>query len=368
MPQGVGILPSYGPSSAPARPETPDTRVPGERQVLLAGFALALVREQDVDGLLAETCRLCRRALPASSFAVLQHPPHGGPDVVRAAVDFPRADGAGPLAPAWNGGGPAVASSRIPGENRPFGVLRIGSRDGRPFAAADQAFLVLVAELLGAAIVRLGHDAAPRLPHVRRAAPAEKRREITGALQEQVRNDLQVLQGFAHLRAPRTPDSGRASNFGAISRRLVSLAAFYDHLRDARSERQVDLREYLRNLCARIEAAENLAGRGIALGTELHPTPMGLEAVVSLGVAVNELVANAAERAFDGQGGRILVRLAPAADGRGRATLRVADDGNGVGRLPEDGGLSYVHRLVARAGARIEREAGVGTNWRIDLR
>ena len=51
-----------------------------------------------------------------------------------------------------------------------------------------------------------------------------------------------------------------------------------------------------------------------------------------------------------------------------RLELRVADDGNGVGRLPEDGGLSYVHRLVARAGARIEREAGVGTNWRIDLR
>ena len=91
-------------------------------------------------------------------------------------------------------------------------------------------------------------------------------------MQGQVRDDLQVLQGFAHLRALRTSDSGCAADFDAISRRLVSLAALYDHLWDAGSERQVRFCEYLRNLCARIEAHRRreaepeLAGIHVARG------------------------------------------------------------------------------------------------------
>lgn len=343
----------------------PEPRALADRQRLMAGLALALIRQQDLQGLLAETCRLCLEALPVSSIAVLEHQPAGAADVVRASAERLRPDGAAPVqhhvAP--------CASLCVPGDGRPYGVLRAGRPEARPLDPAELASLATVAELLGAAITRLDQDDALRRAHVREAALAEERREMIGELQHRIRNDLQVLHGFAHLRARQTGDAGSAADFDAISRRLVSLAALYDHLLGAGLERQVEFGDYLRNLCARIEAAEDLAGRGITLEAELCQVALGFEAAVGLGVAVNELVANAAEHAFGGRGGRIVVRLMPGTDPGGPATLLVADDGCGFEHAPEGGtGLSYVRRMVARAGARIEREDGGGTTWRILLR
>ena len=212
---------------------TPERRVPNERQVLASGFALALLQERDVEGLLAAACRLCRQALPISSFTVLQRPLRGGSDVIRINVEC------GPPADADGGdGGSAAASLCIPGDCRPYGVLRVGLPGGGALEASDAAFLAVVAELLGAAIARLGQDEAQRRAQASEDASAAAQRELIAWLQDRLRDDLQVLQGFAQLQERRAPGRGFNAEFGAVSRRLVSLAALYDHLAGRRTARR----------------------------------------------------------------------------------------------------------------------------------
>lgn len=316
----------------------PDLRVPDAGQRLLAG--LALTRASDPAALIEEADRLCRRALPISSFAVTQL---GTPDSALA--------------------GPQKAVRLlIPGDCHPYGVLQVAPAYGHRFASADLALLAAVAELLGAGLARLGQAGTARRDGLDGigadgAAPVLDGVDGVGGTQLRLRNDLQVLQGLADLQS--TPSAGRA-DFGW---RLAPLAALYGHLPGAGPEPRVDLGEYLRGLCARIEAAGSLAGRGVALVAELRRAPASLDAAASLGAIVNELVTAAAERAP--KGGRILVRLA--ADDDGCATLLVAGDEAGPDSRAGDGpdALRYVRCLVERAGARIE-QAG-SASWRIDL-
>jgi two-component sensor histidine kinase len=97
---------------------------------------------------------------------------------------------------------------------------------------------------------------------------------------------------------------------------------------------------------------------------------LDLDRAVGLGVAVNELVANAAEHAFDdGKLGTINIRLTPADSRTGEpATLIVADDGRGLGKARDgSSGLDLVRALVRRARGRVELAEGEGTIWRIAL-
>ena len=334
--------------------------IPEDRQVLAAEFALALVREHEVQGLLAAACQLCRQALPISSFAVLEHSAQGEPDVARLSVDLSCAPGAaaGPGADARTGGDPAAVSLHIPGDGQPFGVLRVGFPGRYLLPTSDLAFLAVVAELLGAAITRLGQDEGLRRAHVR---------GVISDLQCRTRNDMQVLHGFARLQARQAPNMGRSAPGRSISRQLVPLTTLYDHLLDAGPERQVELDAYLRTLCTRIEAVEGLAGRGVALDARSGPLPVSLDVAADVGVALNELIPSAAERSSAGQDGRTSVRLTAGTAGAVRATLLVDDDGLGSGTWPDDcPRLSYVRDVAKRAGARIERR-GSAASWRIDL-
>lgn len=327
MLQEEGVVPSRAQRLLPDSEGLSDLRLPDEGQRLLAGFAQA--RAVDAAALIEEAGRLCRRALPISSFAVMEP---GAPGIMPADAASLGAQG--------------IVRLLVPGDCLPLGVLHVGSADGQALAAADLGFLAAVAELLGAGLARLGQGGAAH-------------RAGADGTQSRLRDDLQVLQGFADIRARSAPASGRAGH----GQRLVPLAALYDHLPGAGPGTRVDLGEYLRSLCARIEAAGDLVGRGVALATELCGASASLEAAASLGAVVNELVTTAAERAP--KGGRILVRLA--ADDDGRATLLVAggDEAGWPSRAVDHDALRYVRRLVERAGARIE-QAG-SASWRIDL-
>lgn len=184
------------------------------------------------------------------------------------------------------------------------------------------------------------------------------------------RNDLQRVHVLASRNARRAVNTEFAAGFKAIGHHVLSIAALYDHLLGVGMAGTVDLGEYLELLCAKIREAEDFQARHVTLTTDMQGLPLALDTAVTLGVIVNELVANAGKHAFaKDAGGVITVRLSPSRVGEdGSGTLTVADDGRGLGETSAHRhGLDLVRRLVKQAGCELTHEHHGGTVWRIRL-
>ena len=187
-----------------------------------------------------------------------------------------------------------------------------------------------------------------------------------------MRNDLQGICSGIDRELRGLDETQQRVGYHRISRRVLALAGLYDHLLGIQPSGTVAMDSYLAALCARIAAAADLASRGITLDAETQPVGMSIDRAGRLAVAINELVANAAEHAFpDGRAGRIIVRLfmgfMESAGGR-VPIVTVSDDGCGFhGPRPGSAGLGFVDRLVRGAGGVLTRSDGLGTEWRITL-
>lgn len=245
-----------------------------------------------------------------------------------------------------------------------FGVLEVEGPGRGDFRAEDVSFLQLVAHSVAAAARRIGAQARHEEEGAREALD---HRTALEEIHHRVRNDLQGVCATVSLEARRLGDGEQREVLGRVGGRVLALAGLYDHLLGRGVGREVEFGSYLRALCGRIAEAGGLEARSIDLHVEAEPVAVSRGRALSLAVAVNELVSNAAEHAFvGGTFGRITVTLR--ALGSGGLVLWVADSGCGfAGPRPGGAGLGFVERLVAQAGGTLAREDGVGTRWRITL-
>lgn len=230
-------------------------------------------------------------------------------------------------------------------------------------------FLQLIANALAAAISR----GARQTRHGAQVArSADEHQASLRELQHRVRNDLQAIYYAVEGEARHAADPLQRAGFERVSRRVMALAGLYDHLLGARLEGSVDMGPYLSLLCDKITDATGLASRAIELRVDAQRLRMPLRRAlqIAVAVAVNELVANAAEHAFpDRRPGTITVRLlAKGEDGTGCPVVTVADDGCGFqDTRPGSAGLGFVERLVRQAGGVLAREDGAGTRWHMEI-
>ena len=252
----------------------------------------------------------------------------------------------------------------VPGDGpAPFGVLEVESSQGGTFVTDDLCFLQLIAHSLSAARNRLVRQ---RLHDEQATRDADERRLSLHEMQHRIRNDLQGICSSLDREA-RSLEGGRRSGYDRVIRRVVALAGLYDHLLGVQAGKPVEMDAYLNLLCRKIAAASDLASRNITLAVDAQPFGMPIDQAGRLAIAVNELVANAAEHAFPGErAGTITVRLST--QDAGCPVVSVSDDGCGFrGVRPGSAGLSFVDRLVCGLGGVLTRLDGVGTEWRIAL-
>ena len=250
----------------------------------------------------------------------------------------------------------------------PFGVIEVESCDPGCFTSSDVAFLQIVAGSLAAALERcIRYDAGKRdavrwMNHYQ---------SCYAELCHRVRNDLQVLYISVDREVEASANAIQRGAFDRIQRRIMALATLYDHLLErSRGEDVIELGSYLRMLCRKIVDASDFQLRCINLSAETDQVAIRPGRAVQIGIAVHELVVNAAEHAFINMAsGQILVRLQVQADGgTNGCTLTVADDGCGFGRLDVGGsGLGFVNTLATQAGVNVTREGGIGTTWRLSF-
>jgi two-component sensor histidine kinase len=243
-----------------------------------------------------------------------------------------------------------------------YGVLEVDRREAHEFDALDTSFLAGIAGILADAVERVRRFATLQAAHDARDALLREHHH-------RVRNSYQALIARVQRHAAQVTTENSRRRMQDIERRVFALASLYDHLVGlGLSGDRLDLAHYLGDLCERMRAFHDIQERAIELvcGCGEASISYDLDTCTALGIAVNELVANAIEHAFGRAGGRIEVRLERGADG---ALLTVADNGSGFhGVPPESIGLAGVERLVASIGATMTRShPDTGTVWTIAL-
>jgi two-component sensor histidine kinase len=242
-----------------------------------------------------------------------------------------------------------------------YGVLEIDSLEVREFDTLDLSFLVSVAGIVADAVERVRRHSAM-------ASDLEMRATLLREHHHRVRNNFAAIlaQLESHARAASTENSRQ--RFEDLARRVFTLASLYDHLLGDELSSEVELGQYLAELCAKLEAFHGLPERQITLAYEGRTTAaLDLDTCTAVGTVVNELVANSVEHAFDAAGGRIEVRFERG--GAGELSLGVADNGRGFRpAAAESVGLGVAHRLVQRIGGTMAlRPHGGGTAFIISL-
>lgn len=177
-------------------------------------------------------------------------------------------------------------------------------------------------------------------------------------LQHRVANSLQIIASVLMQSARRVQSEETRSHLHDAHNRVMSIATLQSQLA-IKSSDDVELRKYLKELCASIGASMIDDPNRITLISTVDDSVAPANVAVSLGLVVTELVINALKHAFPGrvQKGNITVDYSTHA---GDWTLAVDDDGSGMSAEADATpglGTGIVEALAKHLDAKVRTES-----------
>jgi two-component sensor histidine kinase len=239
-----------------------------------------------------------------------------------------------------------------------WGVLEVDTIEKTTFAEFEVHSLSIFANILG---LSLAKDAA-------RSAVAQAASLVTASksgteimlreLQHRMKNNLQVIVSFLALQGRESASDEARERIGRVMDRVMAIGLAHDQLSFKNSASSVDMRDYLKALCANIDPRRP----NLTIDTEIQSTSIALDRAVPIGLILNELVTNSVKYAFDEQGGVINVTFR-VNETIGEAELCVSDNGRGMGPGRVGSlGLRLVESLSRQLGGRLSTpEVAMGT-------
>lgn len=322
------------------------------QQEILAELGVTALQGASFDTLLTETARLTADGLRAEFCKVLEHIPSENRLLVRAGVGWDAgvvgvasvgADLESPAGFALRTGKPVISNHleneerfRTPelllqhgihramnvilqGDGKPFGVLEADSRSEDEFVEHDLAFLQGAANILGMAIERNRHERSLK-------AALERQQFLLKEMNHRVKNSLTIVAGMLHLQATDIDDATLSMHLDEASHRVTAVAKAHDRLYQGFDIDRLDVGKYIEAVCQDLDASVAQCD----IRTETHPgIEISTDRAISSALIVNELIANAAKYAYQGQsGGKIWVAVARVGDDD--FSISVRDEGAGL--------------------------------------
>jgi PAS domain S-box-containing protein len=221
--------------------------------------------------------------------------------------------------------------------------------------------------LLVAAAIR---DISDRKVVENRLKSSLKEKEVLlKEIHHRVKNNLQIVSSMLNLQMDQITDRQALDLFQESQTRVRSIAMFHEKLYQSKDLAHVDIVGYLQGLATSLFATYGVDPNAISLSLEVEDLPLGVDAAISCGLIVNELVSNALKHAFPPGHAQGEVWIALRADGR-EVVLEVAD--NGVGfpsdldvNSPGTLGLRLVDILVDQLDGSIELDPRGKTRFEI---
>ena len=232
-------------------------------------------------------------------------------------------------------------------------------------------FAIIVAAGLTISLAETFRRTVHRATHERDREIAD-RDLMLSEFEHRVKNNFQIVASMLDIQRRRVSDPAAGEALGAAMMRVDSIARAHRHLyRDGQAS-EVNVSDYLKDLCNALSDALLLRG-GVTLACDADTARIPRDHAVSIGLVINELVTNAAKHAFTGRDtGTIRVSWKRKAEGGWRLT--VTDDGVGMPTSPQpkrtDGGLGQrlIEAFAKQAGGTLTSVSDSGgTHVTMDL-
>jgi len=187
-------------------------------------------------------------------------------------------------------------------------------------------------------------------------------------IHHRVKNNLQIVSSMLNLQMNQISDPRALELFQESQSRVRSIALFHEKLYQSKDLARVDVAEYLKGLATGLFATYGVDPDRLQLSVRADDVPLGVDAAISCGLIVNELVSNSLKHAFpNGRHGTVRVNLRTAGLD---ALLEVADDGIGFPghidfRNPAALGLKLASIFAEQLGGTIELDRSAGTRFTV---
>jgi two-component sensor histidine kinase/putative methionine-R-sulfoxide reductase with GAF domain len=234
-------------------------------------------------------------------------------------------------------------------EGTHWGVLEVDTVEKTTFAEFEVHSLAIFANILG---MSLAKDAARNAAAKAASLISDSKFEteiMLRELQHRMKNNLQVIVSFLALQGRASASEEARERIGRVMDRVMAIGLAHDQLSFKKSASSVDMRDYLKALCANIDPRRP----NLTIDTEFEPISIPLDRAVPIGLILNELVTNSVKYAFDEKGGVINVTFR-VNETIGEAELCVCDNGRGMGPARSGSlGLRLVEGLSRQLGGRL---------------
>jgi PAS domain S-box-containing protein len=166
-----------------------------------------------------------------------------------------------------------------------------------------------------------------------------EREMLLSEVNHRAKNSLAVAASLLAIQGRRQPDRAVRALFEEAQDRLNAMARVHDLLSKSESAQNVDLADYVKDLCEALRPITEDEGRvGFEVDVEADIL-VEADTAFALGIVLTELITNAVKYAFPPpREGRILAQAHRGAPGRLEVTIR--DDGIGMASFRE-GSLGY---------------------------
>ena len=197
----------------------------------------------------------------------------------------------------------------------------------------------------------------------------ERNRTLVKESHHRVKNNLQVISSLLNLQAQNIADETLLAVLQDSSNRVQSMSLIHERLYQSEDLTQIDLADYIRTLSEELVRSYHVATDALSFEFQFEEVMLGIDAAVSCGLIVNELVTNAFQHAFAaGQKGTIGIGLQT--NQEDQITLTVWDDGRGIPPemdffQTESLGLKLVMTLVKQLNGKIDINRKDGTKFEV---
>jgi two-component sensor histidine kinase len=201
----------------------------------------------------------------------------------------------------------------------------------REFGDDTIAFLMAAAAVISSTLQRptASADAQSTAATI---GQVEEREVLLREMQHRVKNNFQLILASIAIQKRRFESAEVHRVLEHVANRVNAISLAHDQLSPGQDLRAVNVANYLRALCASLQAQMENA----TIEINADEVELAMERAVPLGLILNEAVMNSVKHAFGTGKGNINVSLQSGV-GYGEARLTLADDGHGV-RNPRPGG------------------------------
>jgi len=233
-----------------------------------------------------------------------------------------------------------------------WGVLEVDTEEKTTFEEFDVHSLSVFANIVGLSLAQREAQSDAIQAASGTTATRAQTEILLRELQHRMKNNLQVIVSFLSLQRRQSSSEEARARIAAVMDRVLAIGLAHDQLSFKDSATSVDMRDYLKALCANIDPGRPQ----IAIELEVDNASIPLDRAVPVGLIVNELVTNSVKYAFDDEGGIINVALR-VDQSIGEAQVSVRDNGRGMrGARPGAFGLRLVDSLAGQLGGRVAHE------------